>query len=309
MRASRCRRRATSTGCPSRARSRRRRRPTTYADAARAALGPALAGRRAREEPGGVVTLSAEKGYSRETGNLIFHVALLCALVLIAVGRLYSYQGSAIVEQGTGFCNTVSQYDSWRPGRFAAEGKVAPGAVLHRRADASSPPTYTAAGEPTQFARRRHATGRPWTPTPQRTTIKVNHPLRLEGDRVYLISHGFAPQVTSACPTARCATTPQAFIPTERRRRCSPRARSRSRASRRQAGHRHRGLLRPDPGRRRADGDRSRSASPQVRQPGAGHLRLHAATSTRPDRAVGVLARHVEDEADRHGEPARSGRR
>ena len=33
-----------------------------------------------REEPAGAVTLSAEKGYSRETGNLIFHVALLvCA--------------------------------------------------------------------------------------------------------------------------------------------------------------------------------------------------------------------------------------
>ena len=44
-----------------------------------------------------------------------------------------------------GFCNTISQYDSWNPGRFAAEGKVRPGAVLHRRADevhrVRSPPT------------------------------------------------------------------------------------------------------------------------------------------------------------------------
>ena len=48
-----------------------------------------------REERDGALTLSAEKGYSRETGNLIFHIALLAALVLIAVGRLYSYQGYA----------------------------------------------------------------------------------------------------------------------------------------------------------------------------------------------------------------------
>ena len=57
------------------------------------------------------MTLSAEKGYRRETGNLIFHVALLAALLLIAVGRLYSYEGSVIVGQGQGFCNTITQYD------------------------------------------------------------------------------------------------------------------------------------------------------------------------------------------------------
>ncbi len=96
-----------------------------YAAAARTTLG-----RRwrvvERTEPSGAVTLSAEKGYSRETGNLIFHVALLAALLLIAIGRLYSYQGTVIVVQGSGFCNTVAQYDSWKPGRFAAEGKILP---------------------------------------------------------------------------------------------------------------------------------------------------------------------------------------
>ena len=73
--------------------------PGAYVLAARGALG-----RRwriaQREEPSGLLTLSAEKGYSRETGNLIFHVALLVSLVLIAVGRLYSYQGSRIVIRG-----------------------------------------------------------------------------------------------------------------------------------------------------------------------------------------------------------------
>ncbi len=126
--------------------------PAAYATAARRALG-----RRwrivQREEPSGALTLSAEKGYSRETGNLLFHVALLASLVLIAVGRLYSYQGQRIVIQGAGngFCNTVSQYDSWKPGRLAAEGKISP-APFCVDAMTSFTATYTATGEPSKFA-------------------------------------------------------------------------------------------------------------------------------------------------------------
>src|SRR5262249_41387728 len=96
--------------------------PADYVSAARDTLG-----RRwriaQRAEDGGTLTLSAEKGYSRETGNLIFHLALLAALILIAVGQLYTYEGSIIVKQGQGFCSNPGIFDSWSPGRFAAEGK------------------------------------------------------------------------------------------------------------------------------------------------------------------------------------------
>jgi cytochrome c biogenesis protein len=184
-----------------------------YAAAARSTLG-----RRwriaEREEPGGVITLSAEKGYSRETGNLLFHIALLIALVLIAVGRLYSYQGARIVTQGpdNGFCNTVSQYDTWTPGRFAAEGKVRPAPFC---IDEMSKfvATYTADGEPSQFA--AHVTYRRTVNSPaQQTTISVNHPLRLEGDRVYLIGHGFAPRVTVTMPDGKVIHDTEVFVPT-----------------------------------------------------------------------------------------------
>jgi cytochrome c biogenesis protein len=188
--------------------------PADYAAAARRTLG-----RRwrivQRDEPGGVLTLSAEKGYSRETGNLIFHVALLCSLVLIAVGRLYSYQGERIVIQGAdnGFCNAVSQYDSWSPGRFAAEGKVRPAPFC---IDEMSKFTaaYTAEGEPKEF--RADITYRPNVDAkPRKTSITVNHPLRLEGDRVYLISHGFAPRVTVRMPDGSVRHDLAAFIPTD----------------------------------------------------------------------------------------------
>jgi cytochrome c biogenesis protein len=165
-----------------------------------------------RTEPSGAITLSAEKGYSRETGNLIFHIALLISLVLVAVGRLYNYQGTRIVIQGNGFCNTISQYDSWQPGRFAAEGDVSPAPFCIDDLN-KFVATYTSSGEPSQFA--AHVTyRRTLNATPQRTTISVNHPLRIEGDRVYLIGHGFAPQITVRMPNGRVVHDTAVFEPT-----------------------------------------------------------------------------------------------
>ena len=183
-----------------------------YAAAARRALG-----RRwrvvQRSEESGAVTVSAEKGYSRETGNLLFHVALLASLVLIAVGRLYNYQGSRIVIQGAGegFCNTVSQYDSWKPGRFAAEGKISPAPFCIDEVSRFIA-TYNSSGEASKF--QADITYQPTVRSaPRNATITVNHPLRLEGDRVYLIGHGYAPEVTITMPSGRVIHDVQAFVP------------------------------------------------------------------------------------------------
>jgi cytochrome c biogenesis protein len=184
--------------------------PTAYADAARATLGRRWRVVR-REEAGGVITLSAEKGYSRETGNLLFHIALLCALVLIAVGRLYSYQGTRIVEQGHGFCNTILQYDSWKPGRFAAEGKVHPAPFCLDVSKFTA--TYTSDGEPSQF-RADVSYRRTLDSSAQQAAITVNHPLRLEGDRVYLIGHGFSPHITVHMPDGSVVDDIADFAPT-----------------------------------------------------------------------------------------------
>jgi cytochrome c biogenesis protein len=186
--------------------------PAEYTAAARTALG-----RRwrvvQRDEAPASVTLSAEKGYSRETGNLIFHIALLAALVLIAVGRLYTYEGQIIVKQGDGFCNAVFNYDTWKPGRLAAEGKVSPAPFCIDKLTRFTA-TYTGEGEAKTF--RADITYRKNVDAaPQTGSITVNHPLRLEGDRVYLISHGYAPSVTVHMPdgSVRHATLP--FIPSD----------------------------------------------------------------------------------------------
>jgi cytochrome c biogenesis protein len=188
--------------------------PAAYASAARTALGRRW--RTAiRDEPSGAVTavtLSAEKGYSRETGNLIFHIALLISVVLIAVGRLFNYQGSLVLDQGNGFCNSVTEYDSWKPGRFAAEGKISPAPFCITRMTKFTA-SYSAQGEPLTFS--ADVTYRRNVDAPeQHTTIQVNHPLRIEGDRVYLIGHGFVPEVTVRMPNGKTVTKSANFVPT-----------------------------------------------------------------------------------------------
>lgn len=162
-----------------------------------------------RKEKRGVVTISAEKGYSRESGNLLFHIALLCALFAIAIGRLWGYTGSVILVEGSSFCNQVQQYDSWRPGRLAQDGRVAPFCIDDLNKFTA---TYLDTGEPKQFAAdvtySRGADGKE-----EHTKIRVNHPLRIGGDRVYLIGHGFAPTVTVKMPAGRTVTNTVPYIP------------------------------------------------------------------------------------------------
>ncbi len=183
--------------------------PAEYAAAARATLGRRWRVER-RAETSGAITLSAEKGYSRETGNLIFHIALLVSLVLVAVGRLYSYEGQKIVVQGHGFCNTVNSYDNWKPGRFAAEGKVSPAPFCIDKVS-KFVAKYTSDNEPVEF--RADLTYRPTLDSPEEhASLSVNHPLRIGGDRVYLINHGFAPQLTITMPDGSVVHDTQPFI-------------------------------------------------------------------------------------------------
>ena len=63
--------------------------------------------------------ISAEKGYLREFGNIVFHFSLLGLLVAIAAGKMFSYEGNVIVvaDGGPGFCSaSPAAFDSFRAG-------------------------------------------------------------------------------------------------------------------------------------------------------------------------------------------------
>ena len=162
-----------------------------------------------RTEEDGAVAVSAEKGYSREAGNLLFHVSLLVALVLIAAGRLLSYEGSIVATEGSGFCNRPISYDSFTAGRWVKSGTLADFCI--DRLD-SFTASYREDGTPAQF-RAEVSYSEDLAAEPRHGVITVNHPLRLQGDRVYLLNHGYSPTVTITRPGRTPVTDTQAFLP------------------------------------------------------------------------------------------------
>lgn len=110
-------------------------------------------------QQGDSVEVSAEKGYLREFGNLVFHFALLGLLVAVAVGKLFGYEGNVIVIADGG------------PGLFGVAGRVRlVSRRQHRRRHVVAPdlcagqqlPSALPAVRAGHLVRRRHRlSGRP----------------------------------------------------------------------------------------------------------------------------------------------------
>nr|WP_262426493.1 cytochrome c biogenesis protein ResB [Brachybacterium sp. Z12] len=71
-------------------------------------------------------SVSAERGLLRETGNLAFHIALVGVLVCIAGGQMTNYRGQITVIEGSGFSNSLTQYDSFESGAWFDETEMPP---------------------------------------------------------------------------------------------------------------------------------------------------------------------------------------
>ena len=162
-----------------------------------------------RTEESGSVAVSAEKGYSREAGNLLFHLSLLASLVLIAIGRLFSYEGSIVTTEGSGFCNRPISYDSFSAGRLVKPSALADFCVDRLEKFSAS---YREDGTPAQF-KAEISYSEDLGAASRQSAITVNHPLRLAGDRIYLLNHGFSPTVTITRPGRTPVTDTQAFLP------------------------------------------------------------------------------------------------
>jgi len=57
-------------------------------------------------------SVSAEKGYLRETGNLLFHLSLILILLGVSIGSLFGMRGEAIVNKGERFISVPTSYDT-----------------------------------------------------------------------------------------------------------------------------------------------------------------------------------------------------
>jgi cytochrome c biogenesis protein len=140
--------------------------------------------------------LSAEKGYLRETGNVLFHLSLLALLLGLAGGKMWGYEGSILVTEGQGFCNTFQQYDTYSAGPLVGSEDLSPLCVDLDDFQAEYEDDLTAASYTADISYESgddEATD---------TTIGVNDPLRVDGDRVYVTGHGYSPCFTVAVPGA-----------------------------------------------------------------------------------------------------------
>jgi cytochrome c biogenesis protein len=175
----------------------------------------ALLGRRRFRLHAGEGWVSAEKGYLREVGNLLFHIALLALLFSIGLGGIFGYKANRLLIVGQGFANTPTALDVFRPGRLVGPGDLQPFSINLQNFRAQ----YVTAGpeldQPLTYNAGLSYQAQPGAQV-RHYTLRVNHPLVVDGVSVYLIGHGYAPvvRVTDGTGTVRW-DGPVPFIPVD----------------------------------------------------------------------------------------------
>ncbi|GAA3234178.1 cytochrome c biogenesis protein ResB [Actinocorallia longicatena] len=144
-------------------------------------------------------SVASEKGYLHETGNLVFHLSLLALLFSVGMGALFGYKGNVLVTEGLGFSNSASQYDEFRPGKLVDATELDPFRVTVKDFQAdyiTEGPQY---GQAKDFAARLGYQGSSGA-AEKDYTLRVNHPLEIDGSKLYLLGHGYSPtfKVTDA---------------------------------------------------------------------------------------------------------------
>jgi cytochrome c biogenesis protein len=145
-------------------------------------------------------SVSAERGYLRETGNLVFHLSLIGVLIAVGVGGGLSYSGQRVLVEGESFVNNLAGYDSFSPGTFFKEEQLVPYSV---RLDKFEVDFYrdetlknkSNAGTPTDF-RAFVSTTLGSTGKQANAKIRVNEPLEMPNGNIYLTGNGYAPSIT-----------------------------------------------------------------------------------------------------------------
>jgi cytochrome c biogenesis protein len=183
------------------------------ADAASSArrLGEVLRKRRFRvavRETADGYAVSGEKGYVKESGNLLFHFALLGLLVGVAAGASFGWHGNRILVSGAeqGFCNSRQQYDEVQLGGRVDDADLPYFCVSLVDFQAS----FLDNGQPVSFRAQVDYETRD---DGGRRRVAVNDPLRLGGANVYLLGHGYAPAVRYTDRTGRSQTQVVPFLP------------------------------------------------------------------------------------------------
>ena len=160
----------------------------------------------------GSVTVSAEKGILRETGNLFFHISLIIILFGAAIGSVYGWYGNRLLVEGEehAFCNNLQQYHEYGLGPWVDESDLAPFCLRLDEFTAD----FSDAGQATNYEADLSYTEDAGD-IDQEYNLRVNHPLQLDGAYVFLLGHGFAPVINYTDRYGVTQTSVMPFLPVD----------------------------------------------------------------------------------------------
>lgn len=136
--------------------------------------------------------ISAEKGYLREFGNVLFHLSLILILIGVSLGSLFGMRGDSIVNIGERFTNIPTNYDSINYGKLFSDKSLPPFMIKAENFEAKYNPVTNAPEDYTLYVTVADGING----KPVKKTIKVNAPLDFGSTSVYLQANGYSPLVT-----------------------------------------------------------------------------------------------------------------
>jgi cytochrome c biogenesis protein len=136
--------------------------------------------------------ISAEKGYLREFGNVLFHLSLILILIGVSIGSLFGMRGDSIVNIGERFTNIPTNYDSLTYGKLFTDKSLPPFSIKAENFVAKYNPITNMPEDYTLYV---SVADNPES-KPVRKIVKVNSPLDFGSTSVYLQANGYSPLVT-----------------------------------------------------------------------------------------------------------------
>ena len=152
--------------------------------------------------------VSAERGYLRETGNIVFHLSLVGVLIALGLGQVLSYRGQAVVVEDRSFANALVDYDTFTSGSLVDEDRLDPFVLTLQEMTSE----FTVDAQARDFA--AHVAITDPDGEVREDVIRVNYPLDVAGANIYLAGNGFAPHLTVRDAEGEVAfSQPVPFLP------------------------------------------------------------------------------------------------
>ena len=156
-------------------------------------------------EEGNDLSVGAERGYLREVGNILFHVAMIGVLIGVAIGALFGYKGQKILAEGDTFVNSLISFDSFTPGTNYNPDWLKPYTVKLDGFDVK----YDRQANSASFGADLDYTGDLSFTEPdgekKSEKLKVNEPVNVGGANLYLSGNGYAPIIKVQNPDGSVA--------------------------------------------------------------------------------------------------------